>query len=84
MARGMIFDADGTLVDSVDLHAQAWQDAFRMFGHDVDLQAIRSQTGKGGDQLMPAFIDKEELEAVGTELEKHLGDILRERSAPAD
>ena len=28
MARGVIFDVDGTLVDSVDLHAQAGQDAF--------------------------------------------------------
>jgi beta-phosphoglucomutase-like phosphatase (HAD superfamily) len=43
MARGAIFEVDGTLVDSVDLHAQAWQDAFRMFGHDIDKQAIRSQ-----------------------------------------
>ena len=36
MARGVIFDVDGTLVASVDLHALAWQDAFRMFGHDID------------------------------------------------
>ena len=28
MPLGIIFDVDGTLVDSVDLHAKAWQEAF--------------------------------------------------------
>ena len=79
MARGVIFDVDGTLVDSVDLHAQAWQDAFRLFGHDIDIHAIRSQIGKGGDQLMPVFINKEELKEIGKQLEKRRGDILRKR-----
>jgi beta-phosphoglucomutase-like phosphatase (HAD superfamily) len=79
MARGVIFDGDGTLLDSVDLHAQAWQDAFRIFGHDIDIQVIRSQIGKGGDQLMPVFVDKEDLEAIGKQLEKRRGDILKER-----
>ena len=79
MARGVIFDVDGTLVDSVDLHAQAWQDAFRMFGHDIDIQTIRSQIGKGGDQLMPVFINKEELKEIGKQLEKRRGYILRKR-----
>jgi phosphoglycolate phosphatase-like HAD superfamily hydrolase len=79
MARGVIFDVDGTLVDSVDLHAQAGQDAFRVFGHDTDIQAIRSQIGKGGDQLMPVFINKDELEGIGKQLEARRGDILKER-----
>ena len=30
-ARAAIFDIDGTIVDSVDQHAHAWQDAFRDF-----------------------------------------------------
>jgi beta-phosphoglucomutase-like phosphatase (HAD superfamily) len=46
MARGVIFDVDGTLVDSVDLHAQAWQDAFRMFGHDIDIQTSAARLGR--------------------------------------
>lgn len=56
MAQAIIFDVDGTLVDSVDLHALAWQDAFHDFGVDLDLRAVRDQIGKGGDQLLPVFL----------------------------
>jgi beta-phosphoglucomutase-like phosphatase (HAD superfamily) len=40
MVKAVIFDMDGTLVDSVDLHAKGRQDAFRDFGHEFDLKAI--------------------------------------------
>ena len=46
VVKAVIFDMDGTLVDSVDLHAKAWQDAFRDFGQDFELEAIRQQIGK--------------------------------------
>ena len=79
MAKAVIFDVDGTLVDSVDLHARAWQDALHDYGHDFEFEDIRSQIGKGGDQLMPVFLDPGELEARGEALEKHRGEILRAR-----
>jgi beta-phosphoglucomutase-like phosphatase (HAD superfamily) len=63
MVKAVIFDMDGTLVDSVDLHAKAWQDAFRDFGHKFELKAIREQIGKGGDQLLPVFLTREEIDA---------------------
>lgn len=82
MLKAVIFDVDGTLVDSVDIHAQAWVDAFKEFGHDVGFEAVRGQIGKGGDQLMPVFLSKEELDAKGEELEKHRGQVLMERYLP--
>ena len=82
MPNTIIFDVDGTLVDSVDLHARAWQDAFRDYGHDLGFKEIRDQIGKGGDQLMPVFLSKNELEAKGEALEKHRGQILKERYLP--
>ncbi len=51
MAKAVIFDIDGTLVDSVDLHARAWQEAFAKFGKALSYESVRSQIGKGGDQL---------------------------------
>lgn len=79
MLKAVIFDVDGTLVDSVDIHAQAWVDAFREFGHNIEFDAIRGQIGKGGDQLMPVFLSKEEIEDRGEELNERRGKILKER-----
>lgn len=50
---GAVFDIDGTLLDSVDLRALAWQEAFTAFGHRVPFELSRGQIGKGGDQSLP-------------------------------
>ena len=71
MTEAVIFDIDGTLVDSVDLHAQAWQETFRQFGHEVPFPVVRHEIGKGADQLLPEFFSPEELSKFGQELEKH-------------
>lgn len=59
--RGVIFDVDGTLIDSNDAHARAWVDAFTEAGVDVPFEEVRRLIGKGGDKLMPevASIEKE-------------------------
>ena len=79
MPKAIIFDVDGTLVDSVDLHARAWQDAFAEFGHQIALGELRGQIGKGGDQLLPIFLSPDELEEKGKALEERRGEILRQR-----
>lgn len=75
--KAIVFDIDGTLVDSVDLHAKAWQDAFHDFGHNFEYEAIRAQIGKGGDQLMPVFLSAAELKARGEALEKHRSALFK-------
>jgi HAD superfamily hydrolase (TIGR01509 family) len=80
--RAVIFDIDGTLVDSVDLHAHAWQEAFRHFGHDIGYDAIRSQIGKGGDELMPVFLSKEELREKGKAVEEYRTKLFHEKYMP--
>jgi HAD superfamily hydrolase (TIGR01549 family) len=82
MTGAVIFDIDGTLVDSVDLHAQAWQEAFRRFGRDIPYDEIRSQIGKGGDQLIPVFLSREELDRFGKELDKYRGDLFKREYLP--
>jgi HAD superfamily hydrolase (TIGR01509 family) len=82
MLRAVIFDVDGTLIDSVPQHAKAWQDAFRDFGHDFPLEDIRRQIGKGGDHLLPVFLSEAEIEERGEALEKHRAEILKTRYLP--
>jgi HAD superfamily hydrolase (TIGR01509 family) len=79
MVRAVIFDVDGTLVDSVDIHAEAWRDAFLDFGHELRIEDIRRQIGKGGDQLMPVFLSNVEVDAQGAALEAHRSNILKSR-----
>lgn len=69
MPKAVIFDLDGTLLDSVDLHAKAWQESFRHFGRDIPLEDIRRQIGKGGDQLLPVFLSESDRERFGKDLE---------------
>ncbi|HEV7375973.1 MAG TPA: HAD family hydrolase [Pyrinomonadaceae bacterium] len=82
MIKAVIFDIDGTLVDSVDLHAQAWKEAFKHFGKDIPYEDVRHQIGKGGDQLMPVFFSKEELKEFGEEMEKYRGQLFKRDFLP--
>ncbi|HZJ54329.1 MAG TPA: HAD family hydrolase [Myxococcaceae bacterium] len=75
----ILFDIDGTLLDSVDLHARAWREAFLAFGKDIPFEVIRSQIGKGGDQLLPVFFSPAELAARGKEIERWRGDWYKVR-----
>ena len=65
-----MFDIDGTLVDSVDLHALAWHEAFREFDHSVSVEQARSQIRKGGDQLIPTFLSNHDIADHGAALEE--------------
>jgi HAD superfamily hydrolase (TIGR01509 family) len=68
--RGLIFDIDGTLVDTNAAHVEAWYRAFRRFGYDVPLQRIIPEIGKGGDKLVPSVLGQQAEERDGEALRK--------------
>ena len=78
-AEALLFDIDGTLVDSVDLHARAWQEAFAHFAKRVAFDAVRAQIGKGGDQLMKEFLSSDELEQRGEEIEEYRSALYKRK-----
>jgi HAD superfamily hydrolase (TIGR01549 family) len=77
MNKCFVFDVDGTLIDSNDFHALAWQKAFESKGKNVSLKQIRPQIGKGSDQLLPEFLSKEEIKELGDELDELQGRIFK-------
>jgi HAD superfamily hydrolase (TIGR01509 family) len=56
MVEAVLSDIDGTLVESNWLHAAAWRDAFAVIDIPLDIETLRRQIGKGGDQLIPVFV----------------------------
>ena len=79
MPQAAIFDLDGTLLDSVDLHAIAWREALAAFGHDVSFEQARGQIGKGGDKLIPVFLSREEQEDHGRALDEWRGKLFKSK-----
>lgn len=79
MADALIFDIDGTLLDSVDLHATAWRETFLHFGYEFPFERIRSQIGKGGDQLLPEFLSPEEIEEKGKAMQEFRSALFKDK-----
>src|SRR4051812_33682971 len=87
---GVLFDVDGTLVDSNYLHTIAWWRALRDRGHTVPMAWIHHRIGMGSDKLVPDLLGHDDPEASGVHgehyraLHDHLtafdraGDLLRE------
>ena len=68
--EALLFDIDGTLVDSNPAHVEAWTRAFARHGYQVGPDRIRPEIGKGGDHLVP--------DILGEAADARDGDSLRE------
>jgi beta-phosphoglucomutase-like phosphatase (HAD superfamily) len=69
----VLFDIDGTLVDSHYENALARYCAFRAVGLVIPVLKVHRHMGMGGDQLMAAV--------AGDDTERRTGDELRERGS---
>ena len=78
----VLFDVDGTLVDSNDAHAHAWVAAFAEHGIAVDFARIRRCIGMGGDKLMPEVSGIAEHSATGAAIAKRRSEIFAQRFLP--
>jgi len=79
----ILFDVDGTLVDSNDAHAEAWVQAFAEQGIDVPFSEVRRCIGMGGDKLMPTVAGIEEETPDGEAISRRRGEIFLERFLPS-
>lgn len=71
----LLFDIDGTLLDTNDAHVDAWLESFARFGYRIARDRIEVEVGKGGDKLVPAILGE------GADAEH--GDALRKNQPAA-
>ncbi len=58
--KAVIFDLDGTLVDSNEAHAIAWVNAYRLAGYgEVSIEEVRKNIGARGDLITERVLGKE-------------------------
>lgn len=74
-AKALIFDCDGTLVETPTLYSRAWQDAFDAAGHRMDLAWYHARAGMSEDVLMDDYESE-----YGVTLDRHLA-VREMRSA---
>ncbi|XYH97736.1 HAD family hydrolase [Sorangium sp. So ce1128] len=80
--RGVIFDIDGTLIDSNDAHARAWVDALAEFGHKVQFEEVRRRIGMGGDKLLPEATGISSESPEGKKMSARCSEIFMEQLLP--
>ena len=78
----VLFDVDGTLVDSNDAHAAAWVQAFTEHRVTVDPAHVRRCIGMGGDKLMPEVSGIDEESSRGSAIAKRRGEIFTTKFLP--
>ncbi|MGP4000071.1 HAD family hydrolase [Streptomyces sp. 8N706] len=55
----VLFDVDGTLVDTTYLHTVTWWEAIRQAGHRVPMSRSHRAIGMGSDHLVPHLIGED-------------------------
>jgi len=80
--RVVLFDVDGTLIDSNDAHARAWEDVFREEGYAARFADVRPLIGMGGDKLLPTVIGVDAESERGKALGERRKRIFKERYLP--
>lgn len=56
MLKGVVFDLDGTLVNTVDLHVSTWVEACRELGVEVDEVYVRGLVGLSAEDIAKRLV----------------------------
>jgi len=50
--KGLIFDCDGTLADTMTIHTHSWQETMRRFGHDFPVDFLQPLRGMPAEEIV--------------------------------
>jgi len=80
--RGVLLDVDGTLLDSNDAHARAWEDVLSEEGFAVGYDRIRPLIGMGGDKVVPLLTGIPDGDPRAERLNQRRGRLFRTKYLP--
>lgn len=78
---GILFDVDGTLVDTNHAHVETWRRAFEACGYDIPHDRIGPEIGKGGDNLIPALLGEKASKEHSQKLKEIYGEEFLKMAA---
>src|SRR5437868_1645856 len=82
ICRAVLWDLDGTLVDSEEYHWQSWQDALHKAGVSVTYQDFLSSFGQRNDRILSHWLGKdaeeETIRRIGDAKEERYRELVRE------
>jgi len=82
MIQAVIFDLDGTVIDSNEAHVAAWDRAFQHFGKKFSREQLHKQVGKGSDQYLPVFLRPDELRTIGPKIDQCHTELFKKDYLP--
>lgn len=82
MIKAVIFDIDGTLIDSNEAHAGSFVKAFEKFGKVLSFEELKCLIGMGADDILEKYLEKDEIEKFGEDLKEYRKKIFLEDFLP--
>lgn len=85
MTAAVVFDMDGVLVDTNEVHERVWQEWFDVTGHDPGPRGVRGVLGRRGTDVLREILGEDRLDEVDRiqqTLEDRGDDILLETPPP--
>jgi beta-phosphoglucomutase family hydrolase len=83
LPRAVLWDMDGTLLDSAEYHWLAWQDSLHAEGYNVTHEQFEASFGQRNDTILRGYFGPEltddEIARIGGDKEARYRSLVRER-----